>query len=92
MVLHGLVWRRLFTVCIACLSALVSVCTAASTLTNAHYDVYYGDLDSNGKQDIFFHGKDLIILLHGDIVTPIKVVEPSFVVYQGAAGYSAPRP
>ncbi|TQV67712.1 hypothetical protein FKG94_25435 [Exilibacterium tricleocarpae] len=83
--------RRAFACLFGCLSLFWVTAATASSLTSAHYDVYYGDLDSNGKQDIFFHGKDLIILLHGDIVTPIKVVEPSFVVYQTAAGYSAPQ-
>lgn len=40
------------------------------------YDVYYGDLNGDGEGDYYLHGKDFLVLLHGDIVTPI--VLPAF--------------
>ncbi len=86
-----MVFRRLLCACIACLLIPASVSTVASNLSSDRYAVYYGDIDGNGKQDIYFHGTDRFVLLHGDIVIPIQINEPSFVVHQTAAGYSAPQ-
>ncbi|TQV70787.1 hypothetical protein FKG94_20905 [Exilibacterium tricleocarpae] len=86
-----MVFRRVITALVSFLAVGAASIAEASHLSADRYDVYYGDIDDNGQQDIYFHGKDRFVLLHGDIVTPIKINEPSFVVYQNSAGYSAPQ-
>jgi RHS repeat-associated protein len=54
----------------------------AVELNPQRYDIYVGHVDDNGKQDFYFHGKPLTLILHGDIATPIVLPAPtSFVVY-----------
>ncbi|MES2824407.1 MAG: RHS repeat-associated core domain-containing protein [Pseudomonadota bacterium] len=51
-------------------------------ITSNNYDVYLGDVNGDGKSDYYFHGKQIIIILHGDIATPIVILPPpSFVIY-----------
>jgi YD repeat-containing protein len=81
---------------IACLIPLcllmASAYSLASDLDSTHYDIYYGDIDSDGDQDIYFNGKELFVLLHGDIATPIIVpAEQSFALYQESGTYGAPQ-
>lgn len=46
------------------------------------YDIFFGDLNSDGRSDLYFHAKERFILLHGDIAIPI-VLQPqtSFAYY-----------
>jgi RHS repeat-associated protein len=51
------------------------------------YASYYGDFDGDGLRDLYFHGLPLIILLHGDIVTPIVLPAPEgFAYFSGIDG------
>ncbi|MFL0799076.1 MAG: FG-GAP-like repeat-containing protein [Agarilytica sp.] len=50
------------------------------------YDVYYGDVDEDSDGDIYFHPKDRIVLLHGDIITPI-VLPKALGFYISSAEY-----
>jgi RHS repeat-associated protein len=55
----------------------------AAQLDTNRYDIYYGDVDGNGLTDVYFHGRERLVLLHGDIVTPIVLPAPdSFVLKQ----------
>lgn len=36
------------------------------------FDVYYGDFNSDGIQDIYLDSKTQIVLIYGDIITPIQ--------------------
>jgi RHS repeat-associated protein len=63
----------------------------ATEINAANYDIYIGDVNGDGKKDFYFKGKLAIIILHGDIATPITVVlNYDFVVYQSGSSYSAP--
>jgi RHS repeat-associated protein len=48
----------------------------------SRYAIYYGDFngdgvtEGDGKRDIYFHGLPLVIILHGDIATPIVLPAP----------------
>ncbi len=55
------------------------------------YKVYQADLNTDGKLDYYFQGIPLIILLHGDVATPIVLPAPaSFVVYSQGTGFLLP--
>ncbi len=57
------------------------------------YEVYYCDVDQSGVlEDIYLRGKDNWVLLHGEIITPIKIMGPAgFVFYGDALGrYEGP--
>lgn len=57
----------------------------------SEYDVYFGDFNEDGSDnDVYFHGKDKLILLHGDIITPVETPGPDgFVYYEGGDGRSS---
>src|SRR5688572_14676018 len=56
------------------------------------YDIYIGDLNGDGGSDYYFHQKPILIILHGDIATPIFAAQPnSFAVYRNGAEYTAPQ-
>jgi RHS repeat-associated protein len=56
-----------------------------------NYDIYIGDMNGDGGSDYYFHQKPLLLILHGDIATPIFAKQPnSFVVYRNGTDYSAP--
>ncbi len=64
---------------------------SATEINAANYDIYIGDVNGDGKKDFYFKGKLAILILHGDIATPIAVVlNYDFVVYQSGNSYSAP--
>lgn len=48
-----------------------SVTNLTAEFISNQYDVYYGDIDSDGDKDVYLHGKELFILLHGDISIPV---------------------
>ncbi|MFL0804271.1 MAG: FG-GAP-like repeat-containing protein [Agarilytica sp.] len=50
-----------------------SACVNAADFGSGKYDVYMGDINGDGEPDIYLGGKDQFVLLHGDIVTPIKI-------------------
>lgn len=49
----------------------------------SRYAVYYGDFDGDGSRDIYFHGLPLVIILHGDIATPIVLQAPTGFAFFG---------
>lgn len=70
---------RFISVCVLSLSA--SQAFSVSFDANK-YDIYSGDLDGDGVNDIYFHGKEQLILLHDDIITPIVIqAQPSYALY-----------
>ncbi len=76
----------LFIVCISFSSTAFS-----QNVNSGNYDIYYADIDGDGLTDVYFHGKEQFLLIHGDIIVPIIVAAPiSFVLYQRSYGYDAP--
>lgn len=70
---------RFISVCVLSLSAVQAL---AVSFDANKYDVYFGDINGDGVNDIYFHGKELLILLHGDIITPIVIQpQPSYALY-----------
>jgi RHS repeat-associated protein len=46
------------------------------------YEIYYGDINSDGKDgDIYLHGKDLFVLIAGDINIPLLLQGPPGILY-----------
>ncbi|SMF57466.1 RHS repeat-associated core domain-containing protein [Alteromonadaceae bacterium Bs31] len=56
------------------------------------YDIYYGDFNQDGIDgDIYLHGRDIFILIAGDISFPILLEGPVGLVYfRSPFGYSNP--
>jgi hypothetical protein len=67
----------------------VSQQVVALDIKATNYDIYLGDVNGDGYSDFYFYGKPLIIILHGDIATPIVIFPGNFVLYGTASGYSA---
>lgn len=61
---------RFISVCVLSLCAVQSF---AVDLSSAKYDVYIGDRNGDGLEDVYLHAKGQLILLHGDIITPIVI-------------------
>ncbi|WNO08554.1 FG-GAP-like repeat-containing protein [Teredinibacter sp. KSP-S5-2] len=74
------------------LIALLSTNVVAVEFDQNKFDVYHGDIDGDGDQDIYLKGKQQVILLHGDIITPVVLPSPkSFVIYKDSStAYSSP--
>ena len=63
----------------------------AAEIGTHNYDIYVGDINSDGDDDFYFHGKQLTLILHGDIATPILLHAPtSFVIYGDYDTYVSP--
>ncbi|MGM8228508.1 FG-GAP-like repeat-containing protein [Cellvibrio sp. ARAG 10.3] len=63
----------------------------AAEIGTHNYDIYVGDINSDGDDDFYFHGKPLTLILHGDIATPILLHAPtSFVIYGDYDTYASP--
>ncbi len=55
------------------------------------YDIFYGDLNDDGINDIYFRGKRQFILVHGEISVPIILPAPdSFWIRGLGSGYDEP--
>ncbi len=70
-VLGGLMFGRILCVVFGVLG--MSVAAMAADFGSGKYEVYIGDLNDDDVDDVYLHAKEQIILLHGDIVTPIVV-------------------
>lgn len=76
---------------VLCLLAFIPA-AQANKVTVENYDIYIGDLNSDGAADYYFHQKPLVLILHGDIATPILVPQTGhFAVYRSADSYSDPQ-
>jgi hypothetical protein len=61
-------------------------------LTAGSYDIYIGDLNSDGAADYYLYRKPLILIIHGDITTPISLKQTGHLaVYRSADNYTAPQ-
>ena len=54
----------------------VSNITKGEEVDLNRYDIYFGDLNNDSFDDYYFHAKDFMILLHGDVITPIVRLAP----------------
>jgi YD repeat-containing protein len=50
------------------------------------YEVYQGDLNSDGKVDYYFHGKRIFVPIAGDILIPIFLTAPQSFSIQATGG------
>lgn len=58
-----------------------------TTVDFNRYEAYFGDFDGDGQRDLYLHGLPLVILLHGDIITPITLPAlPGFIYYGNTKG------
>ncbi|WP_028875727.1 FG-GAP-like repeat-containing protein [Teredinibacter turnerae] len=58
-------------------SCIVEATELSDELSPGFYDIYYGDANSDGYSDIYFHPKDRYVLLHGEVVIPILLPSKS---------------
>lgn len=77
-------------------TVIVRVPTAqelGSVKTLDKYDIYYGDINSDGRDgDIYLHGKDLFVLIAGDINVPLFLQGPPGILYAKTAdGHALPQ-
>lgn len=71
--------------------SLLAFPALGAEINSNNYDIYIGDVNGDGGSDYYFHQKPLILILHGDIATPIPVKQlNSFVVYRNGVDYSSP--
>ena len=54
-----------------CFFALVCLSAQATDFSYQKYDVYFGDVNSDGISDIYLDAKEHFVLLHGDVSVPI---------------------
>lgn len=82
---------RLSVILTILLCSIVAQFTVAAEIGTHNYDIYVGDINSDGYSDFYFHGKPLTLILHGDIATPIVLTAPvSFVIYRNYSDYDTP--
>lgn len=81
----------LLATCVLGFICFTGAANAAQVNPN-NYDIYWGDLNGDGANDFYFSQKPLIVILHGDIATPIAVEQSeSFVVYRNGSIYDSPQ-
>lgn len=74
---------RLSLLLMALLSFIAVQSSLAAEIGTHNYDIYVGDINDDGEDDFYFHGKPLTLILHGEIATPILLHAPmSFVILQ----------
>ncbi|MEX2963364.1 Ig-like domain-containing protein [Microbulbifer sp. TYP-18] len=71
------------------------VAEASTGIAEGGYKIYKGDIDGDSLEDLYFEYRHPIILLHGEVVTPIALPgPPNFVLYGLMVGnklnYSSP--
>jgi hypothetical protein len=82
----GIVMRLLL-----CIFLFISESVFSIEINRDNYEIYVGDLNSDGKSDFYFKAKKNTILIHGDIAIPILVSKGlSFVIYRSGTGYKPP--
>ncbi|WP_444938962.1 FG-GAP-like repeat-containing protein [Microbulbifer sp. JMSA002] len=63
-------------------AAFSSKVVAATGIQKNGYTIYQGDIDDDGREDLYFEYNRPLVLLHGDIVTPLVMPQlPNFVLY-----------
>lgn len=79
--------RRLLGVVFALTGLLIGPAASAIEFDESKYEVYYGDFDADGNEgDIYFHHKDIFVLIHGDVAVPIYAAsDDSYIVYSGSS-------
>jgi len=82
---------RLSLLLMALLSFIAVQSSLAAEIGTHNYDIYVGDINDDGEDDFYFHGKPLTLILHGEIATPILLHAPmSFVIYRNDQAYLSP--
>jgi len=69
-------------------ASISSVAISAEIVDATKYNVYFGDFNDDGTAgDIYFHGKESFVLIHGEIAIPLFLAGPAgFVFYSGGTG------
>lgn len=79
---------------LACLCLVVTglfsvIANATTGIWGNGYKIYSGDVDGDGLDDLYFEYHRPVIILHGDVATPITMAQlPNFVLYGTADGAS----
>lgn len=73
------------------LLSILAFNVTALDINLSRYKVYEADLNGDGKLDYYFQGKQLIVPIHGDIITPIVLPAPaSLTIYSYGNQYFVP--
>ncbi|WP_444936016.1 FG-GAP-like repeat-containing protein [Microbulbifer sp. JMSA004] len=81
---------RIISICLLIfVSGFLSANTYAFTgIWDNGYHIYSGDINGDGKDDLYFEYHRPIIMLHGDVTLPVAMAElPSFVMFGALIGY-----
>lgn len=64
------------------LLSILAMPAAANGIHPDGYTIYQGDINGDGVTDLYFHYQAPIVILHGEIATPIRMPQlPNFVMY-----------
>lgn len=83
---------RIITVLLAISVAAVATAVQAVEFNDAEYEIYIGDINGDGIDDVYLQEKFGLVLLHGDIITPIVIPPsgPSYALLSNGNSYSEP--
>lgn len=73
---------RLSQILLACSLILASISAQSIEFRGADYNVYIGDVNGDGINDVYLKVPDVFVLIHGDISVPLLIdqSEPSYLV------------
>ncbi|GAA5444532.1 hypothetical protein Misp06_02719 [Microbulbifer sp. NBRC 101763] len=64
----------------------------AENIDDSYYDVYYGDVNGDGVDDIYLKARDLYVMIHGEVVVPLVLppINPSYLYASQGGSYGSP--
>ncbi|AWF81645.1 hypothetical protein BTJ40_12865 [Microbulbifer sp. A4B17] len=82
--------------CLVVAGLFSSFASASSGIWENGYEIYSGDINNDGLNDLYFEYHRPFIILHGKVATPVAMPElPNFVLYgtrdNGGLGYGTPQ-
>ncbi|WP_445357512.1 FG-GAP-like repeat-containing protein [Microbulbifer sp. ANSA002] len=76
--------RLLFNfICLICVLSFSNLSVASVGIWDGGYTIYKGDINGDGYSDLYFEYDQPLVLLHGEVITPIAMpLLPNFVLYR----------
>lgn len=84
---------RAFWLLVTCIFGFICFTAAASAaqVNPNNYDIYIGDINNDGQNDIYLAQKPWPLIIHGDIAIPILLKgSKNYALYGSGADYSSP--
>ncbi len=73
MVTHRLLIPIIYSLATMAFSTVAQAVDYTGSFNSSYYDIYYGKANGDIYNDFYFHPKERLIILHGDIATPITL-------------------